>query len=105
MKYRLNHAALRAPEIAIADDDAVTQQHLDPLEANAFLVITIVTDEHMPDMLWIVQHQRRRLTLKLRNADHVTELFSPSSQFLERSVVDIDIEWLVRSRCDSGWAV
>ena len=56
-------------------------------------------------MLGIVQDQRWRLTLTLFDTNDVSVLMLPLGQFVERSVVDVDIEWLIWSRCESGWAV
>ncbi len=99
MKYRLYHASLGAPEITVADNDAVTQQHGHALESHTLDVVSVVAYEHLPDMIRIVEEHGGGCTLEWLYCHKVTKLASPPIQLVEGDTVYVDIEGLGGARC------
>ncbi len=56
MKHRLHHVALPAPEFAFAGHDAVTEQDLDAVEADALGVVAVVGDQHAFHIVRVIDH-------------------------------------------------
>ena len=54
VKARLHHAPLAAPEIALAGHDAVAEQDLDPIHALALGVVAVVGEQHVLDVVRVV---------------------------------------------------
>ena len=73
MKAGLHHAALAPPEIALAGHDAVAEQDLDPIHALALGVIAMIRQQHLLDVVGMIDDVVVHAAARSENAVDVAE--------------------------------
>ena len=95
---RLHHAVLASPDLALTHDDAVADQHFDPIQADPDGVAAMIGNQYALDRLRIGQHPRIALTAGSHDAIQVTELSKVAHHVRQRLVIFAHFKW----RVDAG---
>ncbi len=87
---RLYHRARAPPHVAVADDQAVAQQHLYPLEPRSLHVLAVPAHENSPDFRRVVDEVRQP-AVTAPHAHDVAVLIANARQRVERFGVDAEV--------------
>ena len=94
---RLDHRPRAAPDISVADDQPVTEQHLDALETRPFHVLRMSARQDTADFDGIVD-KIRQSAIGFLEANHIPVVTLHRPERLQRFRIDTECYGLLGSR-------
>ncbi len=94
---RLDHRARATPDVPVTHDQAIAEQHLDPLEAGPLVVLAVPTRQDEPDLVGVVDEVRES-TIRIEETHHVAEIPLQTLQRRQRLGIDAERHRLVGAR-------
>ncbi len=96
VKTRLHHAPLAPPEVALAGHDAVAEQDLDPIHALALGVIAMIRQQHVLDVVGMIDDVVVHAARRSEHAIDIAEAREILAQLRQRFVAPAEVEALGR---------